>query len=147
MKSTTRAAIAAFGVVLSGCARSSDEVASSYISPLAYETYTCPQLAGELQRINARVHEVAGDVDAEAKNDKIAMGVGVVIFWPALFMLKGNGPEHEELARLKGEYDAVNQEMIKDSCDSTMATQSQIRPSANMHPYDAGSSQTPTPSH
>jgi hypothetical protein len=110
------AAIAAMGVALSGCASSSDDIAAAYVSPLAYDTYTCPQLSGELQRISARVHEVTGTVDQKATNDKVAMGVGLVLFWPALFFLKGNGPEQEELARLKGEYDAVNQEMIKDNC-------------------------------
>jgi S1-C subfamily serine protease len=44
------------------------------------------------------------------------MGVGLILFWPALFMLKGDGPEQQELAMLKGEYDAVNQAAIRNNC-------------------------------
>jgi hypothetical protein len=121
MKLSAVAAIAALGVspfLLGGCASSSDDIAAAYISPLAYDNYTCPQLAGEMQRISARVNQVTGSVDDRATNDKIAMGVGLVIFWPALFMLKGNGPQQQELATLKGEYDAVNQASIKNNCGS-----------------------------
>jgi len=75
-----------------------------------------------MERINVRVHLVAGEVDHASTNDKVAMGVGLVLFWPALLMLKGNGPEHEELSRLKGEYDAVNEAMIRHNCNSETAS-------------------------
>src|SRR4051794_2020647 len=99
----------AVGGLLAGCASSSDDIASAYVSPLTYDNYTCAQLSGEMERIAMRVQQVSGSVDHAATNDKIAMGVGLVIFWPALLMIKGNGPQHEELARLKGEYDAASQ--------------------------------------
>jgi len=55
-------------------------------------------------------------VDKKASGDKVKMGVGLVLFWPALFFLKGDGPETQELARLKGEHDALEQAYLKKSC-------------------------------
>lgn len=123
-------------IVLAGCASSSEDVASTYISPVTYENYTCSQLVAELQNISVRVHEVAGSVDHAATNDKIAMGVGIVIFWPALLMVKGDGVQHQELARLKGEYDAVNEEMIHKNCSTDSSQDAAINtPGSNMRPY------------
>jgi hypothetical protein len=123
-------------LVLAGCASSSDDVASAYVSPLTYENYACPQLAAEMDRISVRVQQVAGSVDHAATNDKIAMGVGLVLFWPALLMLKGNGPQHEELARLKGEYDAINEQTIHRNCNSSSASETAgADATSHLHPY------------
>jgi hypothetical protein len=53
-------------------------------------------------------------------DDEIAMGVGLVLFWPALFFL-GGGDKKDELGRLKGEYDALDQAAIEKNC--TVATE------------------------
>jgi len=136
MRGVAVAALAVSGLILAGCASSSGDVASAYISPVTYENYTCPQLASELDRISVRVHEVAGNVDHAATNDKIAMGVGLVVFWPALLMVKGDGPQHQELARLKGEYDAANEEMIHKNCNSPEAQDAAVgAPNSNFRPY------------
>lgn len=44
---------------------------------------------------------------ADATRDKVAMGVGLMLFWPALFSLAA-GDEKAELARLKGEFEAMD---------------------------------------
>ena len=48
--------------------------------------------------------------------DAVALGVGLVIFWPALFFMIG-GDKSQELGRLKGEYDALEQAAILKKCD------------------------------
>jgi hypothetical protein len=102
--------------MLAACASSSGDISASYISPITYDNYSCTQLSAELARISARVHQVSGDVDDAHTRDAVAMGVGLVVFWPALFLLKGNGPEAAELGQLKGEYDAVEQQGIQKQC-------------------------------
>jgi hypothetical protein len=101
---------------LAGCASSSKEISAAYVSPITYQGYSCQQLAGELQRISGRVQQVSGTVDGRANNDAAMMGIGLILFWPSLFFIKGDGPEAQELARLKGEYDAVNQAAIRQNC-------------------------------
>ena len=42
--------------------------------------------------------------------------VGVVLFWPALFALEGNGATANELANLKGQMNAIEQAAKKKNC-------------------------------
>ena len=103
------------GFVLSGCASRPESIEAAYVSPLEYSDYNCSQLAQELRRIGRKVQEVAGDQSDQATNDAVAMGVGLVIFWPALFFLIGDD-RAEEFARLKGESEAVEQAAIAKEC-------------------------------
>jgi hypothetical protein len=102
--------------LVTGCAKEASQVGPTYVSPITYQSYTCPQLAEEAQRISARAAEAAGVQDQKATNDKVAMGVGIVIFWPALLFTKGNDENTAELARLKGSMDAIEQASIAKHC-------------------------------
>jgi len=66
-------------------------------------------------RVSNQVRTVAGVQDKEASNDAVAMGVGMVLFWPALFFLAGDDKE-QELAQLKGEHQALQQSAIQKEC-------------------------------
>jgi hypothetical protein len=46
----------------------------------------------------------------------VALGVDLVLFWPALFFMPGKDNE-EELGRLKGEYEALKSAAIEKGCD------------------------------
>jgi hypothetical protein len=105
--------------LLAGCAKDADQVSAAYVSPILYENYTCPQLAEEAQRVSSRAAQASGVQDQKATNDKIAMGVGIVVFWPAMLLTKGNDETTMELARLKGEMDAIEQASIKKKCGIT----------------------------
>jgi hypothetical protein len=110
---------AACGLVVAACAKDADQVGPIYVSPITYENYTCPQLAEEAQRVSSRAAQASGVQDSKATNDKVAMGVGLVIFWPALFFTKGNDENTAELARLKGSMDAIEQTSIQKKCGIT----------------------------
>ena len=101
--------------LLSACASAPDHIAPSYVSPLEYSNLDCDQLRAELIRVSDHVREVAGVQAKDHTRDQIAMGVGLVVFWPALFFLSGGGHK-DELARLKGEYDALDQAAIEKKC-------------------------------
>ena len=109
----------ASGLLLSACAKEANQVGATYVSPVLYESYTCPQLAEEAQRVSSRAAQSSGVQDQKATNDKVAMGVGLVIFWPALLFTKGNDENTAELARLKGQMDAIEQASIKKRCGIT----------------------------
>jgi len=104
-----------------GCASSSKEIKAAYVSPMTYEGFTCQQLIDENNRIQLRISEVAGTVDKRASGDKTKMDVGLILFWPTLFFLKGDGPEAQELSRLKGEHEALEQAYIKKQCSADNA--------------------------
>ena len=101
--------------VLAGCASTSANVSAAYVSPVQYQSYDCDQVQAEMLRVSSKVREVAGAQDKKAKNDQIAMGVGLVLFWPALFFLASDDRK-EELSRLKGEYEALDAAAIQKKC-------------------------------
>lgn len=109
-------AVTAAVVTLMGCAKNADQIGATYISPVTYENYTCPQLAEEAARVNSRAAQSAGVQDQKASNDAVAMGVGLIIVWPALLFIKGNDENTAELARLKGQMDAIEQAAIRKRC-------------------------------
>jgi len=81
-----------------------------------YQNHTCPQLAQEAQGVSARAAQVAGAQDQKRTNDQIATGVAVVVFWPAAFLVGGDGPMSAELAQLKGQMIAIEQASIQKNC-------------------------------
>jgi len=73
-------------------------------------------LAEEARSVSSRAAQVSGVQDGKRTNDAVATTVGVVIFWPALLMMKGDGATAGELARLKGELEAVERMSIQKKC-------------------------------
>jgi hypothetical protein len=110
------------GLMLSGCATSSDKISASYISPMQYQSYDCDQLIAEGTRLNQRVITLQGQVDKAASNDKALTGVGVILFFPVLFALGGNQQQEAEYGRLKGEHEAVQQAAIVKKCPGVVST-------------------------
>jgi hypothetical protein len=102
--------------LVAGCATAGKDVATTYVSPIQYSNYDCDQLRQELIRINGRVGQLTGRLDEAANNDKAIMGVGLLLFWPALFALGGTKQQEAELSRLKGEYDALQMASTNKKC-------------------------------
>lgn len=104
------------GAIVGGCAKSASDVTGSYISPIQYQNYSCNQLREEAQRISARVAQTSGVQDQKRSNDQIATAAAIVIFWPAAFLVGGDDQNTAELARLKGEFEAIEQASIQKNC-------------------------------
>jgi len=103
-------------VAVCGCATRADNISASYVSPLEYSHLSCEQIRQEIVRVNRRVAEVSGVQNRRARQDSVTMGVGLVLFWPSLFFL-ARGDRKDELARLKGEYEALERAAIEKNCD------------------------------
>jgi hypothetical protein len=83
---------------------------------MLYQDYTCQQLTGEMARLTRRAQELTKSVNENAKSDSIAMGVGLILFWPSLFFIDGDNPDAQEYSRVKGEYEAVEQQATMKNC-------------------------------
>ena len=127
-------ALSASILILSGCATSSDKIATAYVSPMQYQSYDCAQLTAESMRLNQRVTALQAQVDKAAANDKAITGIGVILFWPALFALGGNTQQEAEYGRLKGEYDAIQQAAVAKKCSGVVAAGSSAAPQPNPVP-------------
>ena len=77
---------------------------------------TRQQIEMEATRVTSRAAQAAGVQDSKSTNDAVAMGVGLVLFWPSLFFIKGDGQSAAELGRLKGEFEALEQASIQKNC-------------------------------
>ena len=98
-----------------GCATPPDQISPSYCSPALYQDYSCEQINQELNRVRRKVIEVTNQQQSEATKDAVAFGVGMVLFWPALFFMIGDDKK-AELARLKGEYETLEDLAIQKEC-------------------------------
>lgn len=105
---------------VAGCVASPESISAAYVSPLAYQSYSCDQLGEEFHRVGRKAQEVAGVQSDTATKDAVAMGVGLVLFWPALFFLASGSDREEELARLKGELEAIESASIQKDCSSVI---------------------------
>ena len=105
------------GNFLLGCATAPEKLPTSYVSPLQYKDYSCDQIGMEMQRVSRKVAELRGTLDKEASTDTAQMGIGLVLFWPALFFLEGgDGVNASQYSHLKGEFEALEQVAIQKEC-------------------------------
>ena len=109
-------AVVTVGFIISGCAKRPEDIGPTYVSPLQYDQYSCDQLSAEAARLSARAAEISGVQQKKATGDAVAVGVSLILFWPALFFIKGNGATEAEVGRLKGEMEAVERAAVQKSC-------------------------------
>lgn len=74
---------------------------------MQYDTLTCKQLQEEAENVSNAAAQAIGAQQKKANNDSVAMGVGLIVFWPALFFMKGNGADANQVAQLKGQMQAI----------------------------------------
>ena len=103
-------------VFLNACAKSSTDIVGTYVSPLQYADYDCPQIKSEMIRVSSKVKTLTGKIDTNNENDKMITGAGLILFWPALFFLGGTKEQEAEYARLKGEYEALDRVAVQKGC-------------------------------
>jgi hypothetical protein len=109
--------IVALGAALGGCASSAADITPTYVSPVTYQSFTCPQLGLEAQAISARAAALAGAQDSQRTKDAVATTAAVIIFWPAAFLVGGDKQTAAELAQMKGQLIAVEQASIQKNCN------------------------------
>ncbi|MFD1982589.1 hypothetical protein ACFSOZ_07840 [Mesorhizobium newzealandense] len=103
-------------ILLCGCATPPDKIQASYVSPILYQNLTCEQLALEATNVSRRASEAAGIQNHKAGQDAAVVAVGVIVFWPVLFFANGDGTSAAEVARLKGEMQAIEDASTAKSC-------------------------------
>ncbi len=91
---------------LAACSTPPNKISATYVSPMQYRDYSCDQVRTEMQRVNNKLRVACGVQQKEAEGDAVALGVGLVLFWPALFFMMGEDKQ-EEISNLKGQYEAL----------------------------------------
>lgn len=97
-------------------AKTSSEVAPQLISPASYSGMSCNQLRAEAELIKNSTPALSAAVDAAYKQDKAIEAVTWILFWPAAIAMDGNDAEAAELAKAKGQLEAVTKQMQTKGC-------------------------------
>lgn len=95
--------------MLAGCATPPKDIAPAYVSTGLYENLSCAQLRNEAEGVSARAAVAFGQQEKNRSQDAAMTGVALIVFWPAAFFMKGDGADAAEVARLKGEMQAIEQ--------------------------------------
>ncbi|HZZ35741.1 MAG TPA: hypothetical protein VFE03_08455 [Caulobacteraceae bacterium] len=111
----TAATLAVISSMVASCADAPDKISANYVSPVQYSNLDCNQIREEMMRVASQTRILVGKQQKKHKNDQVAMGVGLVVFWPALFFIIG-GDKKEELAELKGQYAALENVATQKNC-------------------------------
>ena len=106
----------------SGCATRSGDVLLQNADPAEFTTWNCERIDEESDRVQLRAADVAYAVDARVGNNMIALGPGVMVFWPALLAMRPDGMEALELAALKGRFEALRSVAQQHGCPPPMET-------------------------
>jgi hypothetical protein len=108
------ALLAAF--VLAGCVTRAADVRPLPANPADFAAWPCARIDDEVDRVQQRAAEVAYSVDERSGNNIVALGLGLTVFWPALIAMRPPGPESDELAMLKGRYEALRDAAAAKAC-------------------------------
>ena len=126
MKYKVVAVALAVGVAVAGCATAPDKIQAASLSPLAYKERSCKEIAAEFNRVSAHARELHAVLKERADTDAAQMGIGMLLLWPTLLWLDGDGVDTEEYAKLKGEQVALEEAAAAKQCELSRAL-----PSAN----------------
>lgn len=111
---TAALAIGAIGV--SGCAPDPSKVVATYVSPAMFASYSCRQIITERNAVVVKVNELNAVQKKEADDDAALVGVGAILFWPALLFLGSGQDVSPQLASIKGQYDALTAAGTEKGC-------------------------------
>jgi hypothetical protein len=101
------ALLATVSLALIGCATRAQDVRPPAASPAEFTAWSCDRMLTEIDRVQQRAADVAWAVDQRAGNNILSLGLGITLFWPAVLALRPDGPQAQELAGLKGRYEAL----------------------------------------
>ncbi|MDX6807143.1 hypothetical protein [Terrihabitans rhizophilus] len=102
-------AVAVLGTA--ACAQKPETIQASYISDVGYQSWRCDQLAGEAPRIEAALAQASAQQNQTRSNDT----AGVIFLGLPVSSMSG-GNVAPEIARLKGEKEAIRRAMTLKDC-------------------------------
>jgi hypothetical protein len=119
MKATIAFATA---LLLAACARQPEEISTTFVSPHYYRSHNCKQLEVEARQVARRAGEIHGELAETADADAAQMGIGLILFLPALLLLEGGDDmQAAQYSRIKGESSAIEKVAIEKGCPITFA--------------------------
>jgi hypothetical protein len=110
MRKTASVIVAA---ALCGCAKSPQSISPAYISDITYKPLSCQDLAIE----SARISQALAAASTQQENARTNDTVGVIFLGLPVSTLSGDNVA-PEIARLKGENEAIHRVSMEKHCDT-----------------------------
>ncbi len=118
---------AAIAAGLTACASHPDQIRAVEVSTSQYEHYDCEQISMKLDLVANRTAELYTSLREERSTDAAQTTIGLLLFFPALLFLEGgDGLEAEDYARLKGQYEALQDVAVAKKCEVSSRSPRQI---------------------
>lgn len=111
MNKLTIVGVVAVAAALGACAKSPESISASYVSEVGYQAWSCQQLSDETLRLSSAYASAAQQQEKARTNDV----VGVILIGLPVSSLSGDNIA-PEIARLKGEQEAVRKAMVIKNC-------------------------------
>ena len=111
-------------LAITACASTARDVPAKPVPMTAYKQYECTELATEYQRVSLEADAVAERIDQGLMKERFKMGVGVVLFWPALLLIDDQTEQHQQLASLKGERKTLSESLTARDCSAKQVQKS-----------------------
>jgi hypothetical protein len=105
-------------VILAACAEAPERILPSSVSPVLYGGLDCRTLQVESKRIDDRLSVLTERQHKAANQDTSVAAFSFFLFWPAAFFI-GREDYEVEIARLKGEAEAVSNAAVSKECQHT----------------------------
>lgn len=104
------AAVSGLALLMSGCANRPESIHASFVSHERFAGMSCPALAGRLGETQAQL------ADASRAQDNAANADAVGVFLVLVPVSKLTGDREADVARLKGEVEAIETAQVKAKC-------------------------------
>jgi hypothetical protein len=121
-------------VVLIGACSSapkSNEVSAAYIPIAQYNNYTCDQLISEAESVRRSVPALESAVDKHRENQTGVEVVTWILFFPAALALDKGEATSSQLAKARGELQAIQTALLAKHCNSQLTASATTVPSTS----------------
>jgi hypothetical protein len=108
-----KTALVIVAAALCGCAKSPESISPAYTSDITYRPLSCQELATESARISQALATASTQQEKARTNDT----VGVIFLGLPVSTLSGDNIA-PEIARLKGEDEAIHRVSMEKHCDT-----------------------------
>jgi len=110
-RATRTIAVITLAAFASACATQGANVASSYVPSSRYSSATCESLAEDFVQVKQSENTLSGQLDTAFNKDAALVIVGALIFF-----IGSDKAKEAELARVKGEREAIQRAMNDRKC-------------------------------
>ena len=103
-------------LALSACAQQPSAIAPAEVSRSVYSGVGCTTLAKQLYSVETRLGELSAAQSAEANKDAAWVAGGALLFFPVMAVAAAGEDHAGEIAKLKGEKNALREQMLISNC-------------------------------